>query len=568
MEQIKVLVADDNDSDRLILSTILKKQGHLVIQAANGQEAVDKFTAEKPHLVLLDALMPEMDGFEAARLIKCLAGEDLVPIIFLTSLRDAASLAQCLDAGGDDFLSKPYNRVILEAKIKAFQRMRQMHQTLQKQRDQIAHNNTYLLQEQRVAKAVFDNVAHSGCLDSPIIKHLLSPLAVFNGDVLLAAYKPSGGMHILLGDFTGHGLPAAIGAMPLAEIFYGMTNKGFGMTDVLREINLKLKSILPVGVFCCAGMLDVSFRKRHVSVWLGGVPNSYLLKKDGSRQVLASNHLPIGVLDHRSFDDTCYECEMEPGDRFYLWSDGIQEARNSDNEMYGEERLEVLFDKVTDHDRLFEQIQDDVNEHIRNSARDDDITMMEVLMVEESEIHSQKTEYQMGAVSGPTDWRMAYRLGPATLKDFNPLPLLLHHLMEVPGLRPHSGTLYTLLAELFSNALEHGVMGLSSTLKGDPAGFVKYYEERQRALDNLKTGFVEFVFEHVPQDDGGLLTISVVDSGKGFEFDDNDDNKEDNEPNNSLYGRGLPLIASLCRYVRHHGCGNQVEALFEWQREA
>jgi anti-sigma regulatory factor (Ser/Thr protein kinase) len=109
---------------------------------------------------------------------------------------------------------------------------------------------------------------------------------------------------------------------------------------------------------------------------------------------------------------------------------------------------------------------------------------------------------------------------------------------------------------------------LSSTLKGDPAGFVKYYEERQRALDNLKTGFVEFVFEHVPQDDGGLLTISVVDSGKGFEFDDNDDNKEDNEPNNSLYGRGLPLIASLCRYVRHHGCGNQVEALFEWQREA
>ena len=77
-----------------------------------------------------------------------------------------------------------------------------------------------------MAKSVFDNVAHNGSLSAPNIKYLLSPLSVFNGDVLLACMKPSG-MHVLLGDFTGHGLPAAIGAMPMAEIFYGMTRKGF-----------------------------------------------------------------------------------------------------------------------------------------------------------------------------------------------------------------------------------------------------------------------------------------------------------------------------------------------------
>jgi len=564
MSQIKVLVADDNDSDRLILSTILRKQGHLVVQAANGQEAVDQFEAEKPHLVLLDALMPVMDGFEAARLIKCLAGEDLIPIIFLTSLKDAASLAKCLDAGGDDFLSKPYNRVILEAKINATQRMRQMHETLQKQRDQIAENNTYMLQEQRVAKAVFDNVAHSGCLDSPIIKHLLSPLAVFNGDVLLAAYKPSGGMHILLGDFTGHGLPAAIGAMPLAEIFYGMTVKGFGMTDILREINMKLKSILPVGVFCCAGMVDISFWKRTISVWLGGLPSCYLLRQNGEKITLASNHLPVGVVDHRAFDDSCYQYSMEPGDRFYLWSDGIHEARNDLNEMYGEERLEALFDHTEDHDLLFDRINDDVSEHIKNSARDDDITMLEVLMVDESEIREQQMVVKMGAVSGPTDWSMSYKVGPSTLRDFNPLPLLLHQLLEVPGLRPHSGTLYTLLAEMFSNALEHGVMRLSSDLKVDPKGFAKYYQMRQEGLDNLTAGFVEFNFEHTPTAEGGSLLIRVMDSGSGFDYDDDGVVKAGD---GNFHGRGLPLVASLCEYARHRGSGNQFEALFEWQRE-
>ncbi|MDO2286079.1 SpoIIE family protein phosphatase, partial [Escherichia coli] len=98
---------------------------------------------------------------------------------------------------------------------------------------------------------------------------LQSPLALFNGDLLLAAYKPSGGMHVLLGDFTGHGLPAAIGAMPLAEVFYGMTAKGYPMADILREMNAKLKRILPVGVFCCATLLNLSFQRELVEVWNG-----------------------------------------------------------------------------------------------------------------------------------------------------------------------------------------------------------------------------------------------------------------------------------------------------------
>src|SRR5690606_5804668 len=113
MRKLKILVADDTDTDRLILESIVRKEGHNVVSARNGIEAVTVFSAENPDIVLLDALMPELDGFGAARRIKELAGDVLVPIIFLTSLSDTESLVKCLDAGGDDFLSKPYNRVIL-----------------------------------------------------------------------------------------------------------------------------------------------------------------------------------------------------------------------------------------------------------------------------------------------------------------------------------------------------------------------------------------------------------------------------------------------------------------------
>ena len=229
--------------------------------------------------------MPLMDGFEAARRIKQAAGEELVPIIFLTSLTEGEALVRCLEAGGDDFLAKPYNRVILEAKINAMERLRRLQDTVLKQRDLIAKHNEHLLTEQRVAKAVFDKVTHSGCLDAPNIRYLQSPYAVFNGDLMLAAFKPSGGMHVLLGDFTGHGLPAAIGAMPLAEVFYGMTAKGYSLAEVLREINAKLKRILPVGVFCCATMLNLSFQRRVVEVWCGGLPDGYLYRAASAERV-------------------------------------------------------------------------------------------------------------------------------------------------------------------------------------------------------------------------------------------------------------------------------------------
>ena len=561
MDSIKILIADDNQIDRMVLSRIVRNQGHEVYEVDNGKKAVEAIATFAPDIILLDVMMPEMNGKEAALAIKASCGEDFVPIIFLTSLTDAQSLADCLDSGGDDFLSKPYNATILQAKINSFSRMRQMHKTLQSQRDMIVNNNEHLLHEQQVAKAVFDNVAHAGCLSSSNIRYMLSPLSIFNGDVLLAARKPAGGMHVLLGDFTGHGLPAAIGAMPLAEIFYGMSAKGFAVRDILREINLKLKGILPVGFFCCAAVVDIDPGRKTLNVWMGGLPDCYLLRANGDVETLSSTNLPLGVLSNEQFNDDLMEFSMDDEDRLFLWSDGIQEARNATGEMFGEDRLRAIFDGSVTPTDVFHSIQNNLAEFTQGSERDDDTTLIEVQMVQDSVIEDMKVQMDSGPLAGPIDWKMDYRLGPDTLKNFNPLPLMIHIMMEVPGLRTMGGQLYTVMSELFSNSFEHGVLGLNSSLKADADGFVQYYQERESRLANLQDGYIQIRMEH--QGDGrcGSLTIQLEDSGNGFDYSAI---SQTGDKKNRYSGRGIPLISQVCESLSYHGRGNIVEAVIRW----
>ncbi|HLA30169.1 MAG TPA: fused response regulator/phosphatase [Pseudomonas sp.] len=562
-ERLTILIAEDNAADRLLLSTIVSRQGHRVLTASDGQEALTLFEQERPQLVLMDALMPVMDGFEAARRIKQAAGEELVPIIFLTSLTEGEALVRCLEAGGDDFLAKPYNRVILEAKIKAMERLRRLQDTVLQQRDLIAKHNEHLLNEQRVAKAVFDKVTHSGCLDAPNIRYLQSPYAVFNGDLLLAAFKPSGGMHVLLGDFTGHGLPAAIGAMPLAEVFYGMTAKGYSLAEVLREINAKLKRILPVGVFCCATLLNVSFQRQVVEVWNGGLPDGYLLRSSGERLPLKSRHLPLGVLEPAAFNDKCEVYPLELGDRVFLLSDGVLEACNKRGEVFGEERLLEVFRRNQLPSALFNEVQQALTRF--SGEQQDDVSLLEVCLVESGSLARPPLAFADSGQSHPLDWSASFEFRGETLRHFNPLPFLLQLLLEVQGLRPQGGALFTVLAELYSNALEHGVLGLDSALKSDAEGFAEYYRQRSQRLALLSDGFVRFHLQLLPEGSGGRLVVRVEDSGPGY---DGPRVLEQQLRSARLSGRGLTLVRQLSERCSWGEGGPGVSVEFSWSSGA
>src|SRR5574343_740995 len=128
IQKMKVLAVDDNRTNLHILQVFLKKLGHDVILAENGEEALRRFEAESPDLVLLDIMMPIMDGFEAAPRIKAIRAERWSPVIFLSALNRDENLVEGLDAGADDYLTKPINFVVLEAKLRSMQRSLSMQQ--------------------------------------------------------------------------------------------------------------------------------------------------------------------------------------------------------------------------------------------------------------------------------------------------------------------------------------------------------------------------------------------------------------------------------------------------------
>ena len=146
--KMKVLAVDDNRTNLHILQVFLKKLGHEVILAENGEEAVRRFSEHSPDLVLLDIMMPVMDGFEAARQIKAIPSDRWTPVIFLSALNRDENLVVGLDAGADDYLTKPINFVVLEAKLRSMQR------SLALQQDSI----DFLRRVQAISDSVLDAI--------------------------------------------------------------------------------------------------------------------------------------------------------------------------------------------------------------------------------------------------------------------------------------------------------------------------------------------------------------------------------------------------------------------------
>lgn len=128
---LKILVVEDVRSSLAVLCHSLTAQGYVPIPAGCGSEAIERFLTECPDLVLLDVMLPDMDGYAVARRIRELEKPGgWTPIIFLTGLTGDADLAKGIAAGGDDYLQKPASDVVLRAKIGAMQRIVRMHRTL------------------------------------------------------------------------------------------------------------------------------------------------------------------------------------------------------------------------------------------------------------------------------------------------------------------------------------------------------------------------------------------------------------------------------------------------------
>ena len=138
---MKILVVDDSPTIRAAMKGLLERMGHTVVEANDGEQALQMYRQDRPGLVLIDVVMPVMDGYEAARHMRETSAEEWVPIIFLSSKEADQDLDRAIEAGGDDYLVKPVSFVVLNAKIRALQRIESMrNKQLEMSRDLAAAN--------------------------------------------------------------------------------------------------------------------------------------------------------------------------------------------------------------------------------------------------------------------------------------------------------------------------------------------------------------------------------------------------------------------------------------------
>lgn len=568
-EDITVLIVDDEFTNRIVLKGTLAKYGYDVIQAENGQDAVELYREHRPDLIIMDVMMPEMDGYTAAKLIKEEAGEQIVPILFLTAIIDEEALAKCIESGGDDFLSKPYSPVILKARVDALLRTRDLYRIKQIQHEKLSRYQQDISYDLNIAERVLSKISNQEVLDVGNIHYYLSAMEQLNGDVIFATNKPDGGQQFMLGDFTGHGLGAAIGGLVVFDVFRTMTAKGFSITQIIPEINRKLREILPTGRFLAAGLIELDPNHSVATIWNGGLPNIYIRNKDNTeRREVVSSHLPLGVLDETELDLRTESILINHHDRIYLNSDGITEMSDKHGNFFGDERVRECFFAQLPGERVFENLMETMRGFTDGSRQRDDISVLEIIC-DPSRVKSPDKKFkQTKSMQAATTWSLDFTLHADTIKSREVIPPLVQMIVDVQGLHHCRQQLYLIITELFSNAVEHGLLDIDSKMKSSPEGFVQYYAEREQALKNLQSGTILFNIEHEPFNEGGLLTLRLSHDGDGFDIESTQELLADFDVNDAQFGRGIKLVQSLCQRMDYEDFGRSVEIDYIWGNEA
>jgi len=502
MNKMKVLAVDDNRTNLHILQVFLKKLGHDVILAENGLEAVRRFEQDAPDLILLDIMMPVMDGFEAARKIKGTAQEKWTPIIFLSALNRDENLVEGLDAGADDYLTKPINFVVLEAKLRSVQRSLGMQQesidslrrvqaisdnvldailtvdensliasvnrstermfgyassemigqhvntllpvlakespqgkaiakeglaqfigqeqegearrkdgqsfpitlgltevtldhkrmfigvirdtSAQKQAEQKLRENARQLQsyydqtqnEQQLAMRLMEKQLHRRGLVDKHLQYKVIAAESFSGDIVAACRSPEGRFYCLLADATGHGLTAAISALPVLAIFYRLARGNHTVREIVLELNQQLKESMPVGRFVAATLVCLEESTHTGEIWVGGTPEAILFDRWGRPdKVFSPANLPLGIVDNDEMESDPVTFTWAPESQILLCSDGLLEADDRHGKQFGMPGL-LGAAANTSPEARFQKIEQALSKHLEGTVAADDISLM------------------------------------------------------------------------------------------------------------------------------------------------------------------------------------------------
>ena len=338
---MKLLCVDGEPVYQEIVSLCAQKEGIEVITVASYDEALKSYEEHRPDLVTLEVVIQGGSGVQLAKALKAMDPGRFVPIIFLTSHISDAVMNTCFKAGADDFIPKPFNEMLFSTRISTHKRQIHLIQEMYRKNRELTFYQSMIEREHKMAHQVLDHILTRSERASQNLAITRLSATNFNGDLALACTQQDGTRVVFVGDFTGHGLSASIGALPVAQAFFDGMDNLIGLSDLAIQLNKILLNILPDYMFCAAYMILIR-PSGEIEYWGGGMPNGYLRRANNTVEYIRSQHMPLGILSVNEFEATTETAYLGDQDTLIVASDGIVELKNSDNQMLGATAMEDL----------------------------------------------------------------------------------------------------------------------------------------------------------------------------------------------------------------------------------
>lgn len=370
-KQFSILVVDDGVENIDVLKETLK-HNYIVRPALNGELALKIAAANpNPDLILLDIMMPGMDGYEVMRRLQENEATRTIPVIFVTAMADMERELQGLLSGAVDYITKPFNPPVVRARV-------QTHLALKQAKETLAEKNFTLLRERELVENIITRMRTSRSFDDRYLRYQISSVDRTNGDILLSSFTPENKQWVLVGDFTGHGLPAAVAAPLLSYVFYTQAHAGRHVEEALLEINSVLYNQLPVDVFMTASMVEVSEDRSSIKIWNFGMPQCLLIENGMIQARITSKSLPLGIAEISDVQDACEFIYPGKNSRLYIFSDGIPETTDRQGQIYGYPRIEAFLSNLASDGRPLNALLHELERYKGDADFCDDITLVEI----------------------------------------------------------------------------------------------------------------------------------------------------------------------------------------------
>lgn len=374
---MKILIVDDQLSNRVMMKKMLSDIYYLLL-VDNGAEAIELVAHEKPDLVLMDVMMPGMNGIETTQAIREKYTEKWIPIIILSALADEDNIVAGLNAGADDYITKPLNKIILLAKLETMQRSIAMQKKLliaNKQLKKYQHENEI---EQAFTKDIFDRLIQNKGVEDKQVDSWILPSKCFSGDLLSYKRISPERVYFVIADSTGHGLAASVPTIIVNQVFQAMTDKHFLVSSIAREINHRLRVDIPVGRFVALAVGMVDTYNQTIEIWNGGLPDIEVIDDNNeSLHNFKSKHVFSGVLGNNDFDDKTESWRWDEACELIAYTDGVTDVIDRQGKMFGNQLLLESLKEETKSKRI-RHLKNKVLAFMDSDQEQDDVSCLSI----------------------------------------------------------------------------------------------------------------------------------------------------------------------------------------------